>query len=75
MMNVAEHRSAPSWTGWKVGFHFPSVLQFTSMSFMQKRLLMLLFVFLVEKEQTPLQEALNQLIRQLQRCGIGHLLE
>lgn len=33
-----------------------------------------LFFSLIEKEQTPLQEALNQLIRQLQRCNVDHLL-
>lgn len=34
----------------------------------------LLFSLPAEKEQTPLQEALNQLIRQLQRCSTDHFL-
>ena len=34
----------------------------------------MLLIFSAEKEQTPLQEALNQLIRQLQRCSSDPLM-
>lgn len=41
----------------------------------QQSFLDALFFFLAEKEQTPLQEALNQLIRQLQRCSTDWFID
>lgn len=40
--------------------------------FFTKFLIWLFLFFRAEKEQTPLQEALYQLIRQLQRCNTGY---
>lgn len=70
--NRAGLLSVPSWINWKV-VYFP-FFSFVSTLFLQT-CPDLLFFSPAEKEQTPLQEALNQLIRQLQRCTIEFFID
>lgn len=75
--NRAELLSVQSWINWKVvcNFLWFTVHVNTPPTHPQQSFLDALFFFLAEKEQTPLQEALNQLIRQLQRCSTDWFID